>query len=158
MTKELTKQTGEVQFDKRQVQDVQSNKAQIQDVQFLKNSELKENSDDTQRNLYFTAKDKLASQKGESIAEALIALLIVALGIVLLAIMISASTRIVKKSNERLEAMYQVTNQLEEQTVPPTTNSLTIDLSGSTKTIQVNQHSVEDNMYQFNLYSYEMNE
>ena len=50
--------------------------------------------------------DKLKSQAGETLSEVLIALLISALALTILANMISASTRMVMNSRERLEEYY----------------------------------------------------
>ena len=46
---------------------------------------------------------KINSQKGESIAETLIALMISVFGITLLAVMIQASSRLILSSNEKIE-------------------------------------------------------
>ena len=55
---------------------------------------------------------KLKSQKGETIAEVLIALLISSLALVMLASMISSTERIVTSSTKKMAEYYEVSNKL----------------------------------------------
>jgi len=59
---------------------------------------------------------KLNSRAGESIAEVLVALLISALALVMLASMITASTRIITQSKTTMESYYAENNTLELRT------------------------------------------
>lgn len=56
---------------------------------------------------------KLKSNKGESLIESMVALLIVALGITLVATMVVTSGKLVEKGDVRLTKMYKLSNMLE---------------------------------------------
>ena len=58
---------------------------------------------------------KLNSRTGDSIAEVLVALLISALGLVILASMIISSTRMISSSRDKMERYYEANNILESQ-------------------------------------------
>ena len=58
-------------------------------------------------------KYRLKSNKGESIAEALLAILICSLGLTALASMVTAATSSVKKSQETMDKIYAAKNNVE---------------------------------------------
>lgn len=58
---------------------------------------------------------KCRDRRGESIAEALIALLISCIGLMMLAGLISSSGRMISQSSKTLETYYAAGNQLEEK-------------------------------------------
>ena len=58
---------------------------------------------------------KLNSRKGESISEVLVALLISALGIVLLAAMISSSVRMIDTGRDKIQSYVEAENRLVER-------------------------------------------
>ena len=60
-------------------------------------------------------KEKLNSRKGESIGEVLVALLISALALVMLASMITASTRMIQSSRDKLNEYYLANNTLTDR-------------------------------------------
>lgn len=99
---------------------------------------------------------KLISKNGESIIEALVGLLIMALGIILLSTMIVASSRIVDKSNKRLESMYSTTNDLEGKVGDHEEKTITIELDGSSSSVEVDLTTTKNKENSFSLYSYEL--
>ena len=61
-------------------------------------------------------KEKLHNNKGESIAEVLVSLLISSLALVMLASMINSSSRIIQSSKVNMESYYSANNALEART------------------------------------------
>ena len=70
-------------------------------------------------NLINLMRSKLNKDKGESLAEVLIAVLIIAVGLVLLSSLVIASSRLVDKSQTRMSSVYNAVNTLEESSVNP---------------------------------------
>lgn len=79
---------------------------------------------------------KLKSRKGESLGEVLVAVLIVALGSLLFASMVTASIRIVNKGKAAYSKNMNLKNQIESFV---TGNDSTASSSGSTNTSDVSQ-------------------
>ena len=70
---------------------------------------------------------RLKSNKGESISEVLIALLVSALAIILLAGMINASTEMIQKSKAKMDKYVDAENGIVEQSADdPDTGSVTV--------------------------------
>lgn len=59
-------------------------------------------------------RNKLSKDKGESLAEVLIAVLIISVGLVLLSSLVIASSKLVDKSQTRMSSVYNAVNTLEE--------------------------------------------
>ena len=72
---------------------------------------------------------KLNSRKGESIAEVLVALLVSALGIVLLASMIASSVRMIEQSRETVNDYVVEQNKLADGTAPANAPEGTVTLT-----------------------------
>ena len=64
------------------------------------------------------ALNKLNKNKGETISEVLVALLISSLALVMLASMISATSKMIIKSKEKMTYYYEANNALESMTLP----------------------------------------
>lgn len=71
---------------------------------------------------------KLKGQSGETLTETLVALLIAALALVMLAGMISSTTRIVTQSKTTMNSYYDGNNVVAEQGTSGDTASVTIEL------------------------------
>ena len=74
---------------------------------------------------------KLRSRAGESLTETLVALLIASLALVMLASMISSTTRIVTQSKTRLETYYNNNNQVAAQSGGSTPVTMTLAPDGT---------------------------
>ena len=72
---------------------------------------------------------KLRSQVGESIAETLVAVLVIAVALTMLASMISATAGMVKKSEAKMDEYYAANSALENLA---SGNPLTISIKGDT--------------------------
>ena len=75
---------------------------------------------------------KLNRQSGETLTETLVALLIAALALVMLAGMISSTTRIVTRSRTTMNSYYSMNNNLAEQGTAEDTATITIADRGTT--------------------------
>lgn len=60
-------------------------------------------------------REKLTSRKGESLAEVLISVLIIAVGLVVLSTMVMASSRMVDKGQTKMATQYNGENAMESQ-------------------------------------------
>lgn len=85
---------------------------------------------------------KAKGQQGESLAEVMVAILIIAVGLLMVASMISASARIIEKSDAKVAVIYAGVNAMEEMTATGEggyggTLKLTRDASGRTERISV---------------------
>jgi len=69
---------------------------------------------------------KLRQSRGESIAETLVALLIAAVALVMLASMITSSTRLIERSENDLNAYYTANNALSAQSGTGTAGTVSI--------------------------------
>ena len=58
---------------------------------------------------------KLNDEKGESIAEVLVAILVACFGLLILATMITVSSKLIKESQSRIEEYYLKLNDVERQ-------------------------------------------
>ena len=76
-------------------------------------------------------KNKLKNNKGESLGEVLVALLISSLGILMLAGMLTSSSNIVMKSKLSMKDYYNENNRLEAQDSNDIDGSLDISIGGS---------------------------
>ena len=83
------------------------------------------------KRLYSSVIGKIKSQVGESIGEVLVALLISSIGLTLLAMMVSSSSRMVERSKSTVHEYVLQSNALEDQseTGTPGTLSFSCDLS-----------------------------
>ena len=83
------------------------------------------------------ATSKIRSNAGETITETLVALLIAALALVMLAGVISAASRMVTASREKLNTYFESNNTMMEMTDPTGTATIDIKVDGGTgKTIK----------------------
>lgn len=92
-------------------------------------------------------KEKLSSQKGESLSETLIGVLISAIALLLLASMITAGTRIVRKSMTNMNNFYTDVSGIESEDadfVVSGTNKLKITMNNVEKTPVTNESSGVD--------------
>lgn len=100
---------------------------------------------------------KLKSKKGESLAEVMIAVLIIAIGLVLLSSLIIASSKMVDNSGKRLSKMYNVSNNAEEKSGSYSNMQVDINsektVSGSLAIMQVKLY--ESNNGDIKIMSYE---
>ena len=94
------------------------------------------------KRLYSSVIGKIKSQVGESIGEVLVALLISSIGLTLLAMMVSSSSRMVERSKSTLHEYVLQSNALEDQSETGTPGRLSFscdlsetDDSGSIKNI-----------------------
>lgn len=81
-------------------------------------------------------KEKLRDQRGETIAETLVALLISALALVMLAGAIGAANRIITRSETQMQAYYEKNNDLATPTGSATTITIT---DAADKTIKLDK-------------------
>ena len=72
---------------------------------------------------------KLRSQTGESIAETLIAVLVIAVALTMLAAMITATANMVKKSEKKMDEYYTANAALETLSGGNSSNSISINIS-----------------------------
>jgi Tfp pilus assembly protein PilV len=100
--------------------------------------------------LFKQIKKKLNSRDGESLAEVLVAVLIIAVGLVLISTMVIASGRMVDKGGQKMKNVVAASNAMEEQT--GTTSNAQLDVK-SDKT-QVNATAI----IQIKLYKYTADE
>lgn len=70
--------------------------------------------------LYRRIQTKLASNKGETLAETLVAVLISAVGLLLLSGMIMAATRIVDSGQQKMKTYYDGMTVMEQKSTPAT--------------------------------------
>ena len=82
-------------------------------------------------------KKKIYHNGGESIAETLVALLIAAVGLVMLAAMITSGTRLVQKSQKKMNTYYQQNNVVAGEN--GNGSEMTIKIQENTGTQQVTQ-------------------
>lgn len=75
---------------------------------------------------------KLKEPSGETLTETLVALLIAALALVMLAGMISSTTRIVSQSKTTMNAYYAENNMVAEQGASESTATITLEPDGAT--------------------------
>ncbi|MEF9922823.1 MAG: hypothetical protein RR313_04565 [Anaerovoracaceae bacterium] len=99
--------------------------------------------------LYRRIQTKLASNKGETLAETLVAVLISAVGLLLLSGMIMAATRIVDSGQQKMKTYYDGMTAMEQKLNPVTEENHLIVKFGSTvtsdvKNINVNVYSDKD--------------
>lgn len=76
-------------------------------------------------------KNKLRSRAGETITETLVSLLISALALVMLAGVISASSRIVNRSKAALDAYYDACNAMVEMSDASETGTGSVKITGT---------------------------
>lgn len=76
---------------------------------------------------------KIRSNNGESIAETLVALLIAALGMTMLAMMITSSINLINTSNEKMKEYVEIENKISEfsPTISDTSYQVYLEKSGS---------------------------
>ena len=102
---------------------------------------------------------KLGSQQGESIAEVLIALLISALGMLLLSSMIATSANLITRSKDTIGTYVELQNVLVEQPVSiPPEYADKISLKGGTVTFSVYSQLKDNGASSFNVFFYKFNE
>lgn len=82
---------------------------------------------------------KLKSNNGESIAETLIALLVAALGILLLATMIQTSSSLITSSNKKMREYVDNENNIIEKTVESDTQVGQVSIKDGTETLKFNR-------------------
>jgi len=78
-------------------------------------------------------KEKLAKDNGESLAEVLISVLIIAVGLVLLSSLVVASSRMVNNSDTKMSKLYSTQNSIESRdsaSVTKATGSTKITITG----------------------------
>ena len=105
---------------------------------------------------------KLTSSSGESIAEILVASVVISLGSILLATMINASVKIVRNSENAFDSYYQAKNKFNEGTVSSNVNTQllveTTGLYGVNPKVGINisvDYAVsDDGKYTFSTYRY----
>lgn len=91
-------------------------------------------------------RDRLRSRAGESIGEVLVALLISVLGLMLLAGMIAASTRMVQRNRESMNAYIDGGNKLAEQSAQDGSGTVTLNYGGSaSSTVNVSYYKTTVN-------------
>ena len=76
---------------------------------------------------------KIESQGGESIGEVLVALLISSIGLTLLAMMVSSSSRMVERSKSTVHNYIEQSNILEDHSKPGTSGTLSFSCDSTTK-------------------------
>lgn len=82
---------------------------------------------------------KIKNNKGESIAETLIALLVSALGIMLLAGMIQTSSKLITNSNDRISKYVEQENAIVEYSGTPTSGTISLSPSNNlTAAVKIN--------------------
>ena len=77
------------------------------------------------------AASKIKERTGDSIAEVLVALLISALGLVMLASSINVSSNLVTKSRASMESYYSYENMLEEKAASDKTGKISVITEGN---------------------------
>ena len=99
--------------------------------------------------------DKMKYQAGETIAEVLVALLISSLALVMLASMISSTQSMVAKSEQKMNAYYDVNNKLESLNTEDKKGELTpvITMNGKTISCSAVPYYVNDQLAH-EVYSY----
>lgn len=80
---------------------------------------------------------KLKQRSGESLTEVLVALLIGTLALAMLASMIGSTTRLIRQSQETMEAYYARTAELATKTGSSTEGYATVSVGGSTWHLEV---------------------
>lgn len=80
------------------------------------------------KKMLYSIKKKISSKKGESIAEVLIAMLIVALGAILLASMVIGSRNLITKSEEAYTEQMTEKNVLEDMSGNSSSGNVSIQL------------------------------
>lgn len=78
-------------------------------------------------------KQRLKDEKGETLAEALIASFLAAIGLLILATMIRTSHKMIDKSSGIVNTFYNQVNQIENRLISPENGSVTITDSNNTK-------------------------
>ncbi len=115
------------------------------------------------RKVIGSAAKKIRSERGESLAEVLVAILFSALALVLLASMITTSTRIISASRDRMNSYYAQNAALSGQSVglddTVTTGTANVDISedilSQGESVTVSYRSIDAGITSYRLNSYE---
>lgn len=110
-----------------------------------------------------SAAKKIRSERGESLAEVLFAMLFSALALVLLASMITASTRIISASRDRMNSYYAQNAALSGQSIGGDENvttgtanvAISEDLLSQDESVTVSYRSIDAGITSYRLDSYE---
>ena len=90
-------------------------------------------------------KEKLRKDNGESLAEVLIAVLIIAVGLVLLSSLIMAASHMMDTGQKTMEELYAGNNAIESQSATPVTGTKELDIKTSDNQVyRVNVDLYED--------------
>ena len=90
---------------------------------------------------------KLRSRSGETLAEMLVAVLIIAVGMLLIASLIVASNRLIAKGDSKMTSIYENMDQAEKNTAPATEQKVTVTFGQNgtaSASFDVNVHQDED--------------
>ena len=102
---------------------------------------------------------KIKKSNGESIAEVLVALLIISLGVVLISTMIVTSSKFIDKSETKLENMYSTVNTLEQNSsntkIEPN-RTFTIKIGNTKKDVKANVYTSTSEDDSISLSSYKI--
>ena len=88
--------------------------------------------------------DLIRNEKGESIAETLIATLIASFALILLAGMMTASVRVVTESKQTMSKYYDSVNKMAKKTEPVSMKITIQDEKGSSSVFDVNGYMSSD--------------
>lgn len=100
------------------------------------------------RQVKMKMKKKLHSEKGDSIAEVLVALLISALALVMLASMITSSARMITNSKTILNDYYSESAQMNSSTASDGTFDISVKIDSETKSYTVNYYKSKSTGFQ----------
>jgi hypothetical protein len=90
---------------------------------------------------------KLRSRGGETLAEMLVAVLIIALGMLMVVSLIVASNRLIAKGDAKMTSIYENMDQAEKKTSPATEQKVTVTFGQNgtdSATFDVNVHQDTD--------------
>ena len=102
--------------------------------------------------------NKIRKNNGESLAEVLLALLIISLGVVLISTTIVASTKIIGKSETKLEEMYSTVNNLEQSsanTLKEPNKTVTIQIGNTKHSVKVSSYTSKNDSISLSSYKIE---
>ncbi len=97
--------------------------------------------------------NKIKSKSGETIAEVLVACLIAAMGLLLLAVMVTTSQRLIEKSENLYKENIKQSNQIELGTTPDSNAGFQVEIKGSrvdqTIDVQVYRNTENGPIYRY---------
>ena len=99
------------------------------------------------KRLYSSVIGKIKSQVGESIGEVLVALLISSIGLTLLAMMVSSSSRMVERSKSTVHDYVLQSNVLEDQSGDGTSGTLSFSCDSTAKITDGSDDSIKIEYY-----------